>query len=114
MPGLKISALPTRVTPLGDDLLVLANDAEDLNFKITLTDLILQLGSVNVANLTTLLDEEGVVTYVGKAIPNSLPSQSVWQIQRLVELGGGDFEAKWAANAAFTQIWDNRASLSYS
>ena len=112
--GTKISDLPTRVAPLGDDLFVLANDAEGLNFKISLTDLILQLGSVNVANLTTLLDEVGAVTYVGKAIPTSMPNQPVWQIQRLIELGGGDFEAKWADGAAFSQIWDNRASLNYS
>lgn len=111
--GTKISDLPTRVTPLGDDLFVLANDAEGLNFKISLADLTLQLGSINMADLNTLLDEVGNITYVGKAIPNSPTNQPVWQIQRLLELGGGDFEAKWADGAAFSQIWDNRASLTY-
>jgi len=112
--GTKISDLPTRVTPLGDDLFVLANDAEGLNFKISLADLILQLGSIDMADLTTFVDEVGLTTYVGKAAIGSLTSQPVWKIQRIVESAGGDLEIKWADSALYSQIWDNRASLSYS
>lgn len=112
--GTKISDLPTRVTPLGDDLFVLANDAEALNYKISLADLILQLGSIDMADLTTLLDKDGDTTYVGKAAIGSLTNQAVWKIQRIIDLPGDDLEVKWAASAAFSQIWDNRAGLSYS
>lgn len=111
--GTKISELPPRVTLLNEDLLVIANDAEDMNYKISLGDLKAQIGGLEVADLTTLIDVAGTTTYVGKALIGSLTSQAVWKIMRIVELDG-DLEIKWAGSALFTQVWDNRSSLGYS
>lgn len=64
--------------------------------------------------LKTLIDEASLtVTYIGKAIPGSLSSASVWQIQRLTS-SSGDLSVEFADSGLFTQVWDNRAGLSYS
>lgn len=110
----KISDLPIRVTVLDEDLLVLANDAEEKNYKISVGDLKIQLGDLSMADLTTLIDEVGSIVYVGKAVPGTLTSDPNWKIQRITDLGSGDLEIKWADSAAFSQIWDNRLTLSYS
>jgi hypothetical protein len=53
------------------------------------------------------------LTYVGSAIPGSLTSEAKWQIQRVQ--GTTLVTVLFAnGNADFTNIWDNRASLSYS
>ncbi len=63
----------------------------------------------------TRLDEVGGgITYVGKAAVGSATSSAVWQIQRITETGP-DITIQWAdGNASFDNIWDNRASLTYS
>ena len=111
--SIKISDLPVRFIPLDTDLLVLANDAEGLNFKISLGDLKAELGDLTMADLVTLVDEEGSTTYIGKAAPGTLSSSPNWKIQRIVDTNG-DLEIKWADSAAFSQIWDNRISLIYA
>ena len=111
--SIKISDLPVRFIPLDTDLLVLANDAEGLNFKISLGDLKAELGDLTMADLVTLVDEEGSTTYIGKAAPGTLSSSPNWKIQRIVDTNG-DLEIKWADSAAFSQVWDNRLTLSYS
>lgn len=52
------------------------------------------------------------VTYVGKAAPGSATSSAVWQIKKIDTSSGVDI--KWAASGLFTQVWDNRAGLTYS
>lgn len=111
--SVKISDLPVRVIPLDTDLLVLANDAEGMNFKISLADLKTELGDLTMADLVTLVDEDGTTTYIGKAAPGTLSSSPNWKIQRIVDTNG-DLEIRWADSANFSQIWDNRTSLSYS
>lgn len=111
--SVKISDLASRTIPLADDLLILANDAENLNYKITLADLKAYIGGIDMADLTTLVDEEGSTTYIGKALPGTATSAAEWKIQRIVT-SGEDLEITWADSASFSQIWDNRASLSYS
>ena len=111
--SIKISDLPVRISPLVTDLLVLANDAEGLNFKISLEDLKAHLGDLTMADLVTLVDEEGTTTYIGKAAPGTLSSSPKWKIQRIVDTNG-DLEIRWADSANFSQIWDNRSSLSFS
>jgi len=112
--GVKISELPTRTILLSEDLLVLANDAEDMNYKISLADLKAHIGGLDMADLTTIIDEVGSVTYIGKALPGTLTSSPNWKVQRITDLGNGDLEIKWADSAAFSQIWDNRISLIYA
>lgn len=66
------------------------------------------------ASYATRLDEaSAVITYVGIASPGSLPSNAVWQIKRLNSTTGLVVEFA-NGNSNFTNIWDNRASLSYS
>lgn len=111
--SVKISDLPVRLIPLDTDLLVLANDAEGLNFKISLGDLKAELGDLTMADLVTLVDENSNITYIGKAAPGTLSSSPNWKIQRIVDTNG-DLEIRWADSANFSQVWDNRSSLSYS
>jgi hypothetical protein len=67
------------------------------------------------AGLAVQVDEVGTdVTYVGKAQPGSLLSASVWQIQRLTEVGD-DLVVEWASGTAeFNKVWDDHLILSYS
>lgn len=53
------------------------------------------------------------VTYVGKARPGSVTSSGVWQVKKIDQTSG--VVITWAdGNTLFDNIWDNRASLSYS
>lgn len=53
--------------------------------------------------------------YLGKASAGSATSAAVWQIQKLDFGVDGDVTVTWAdGNARFDNVWDNRASLSYS
>lgn len=62
----------------------------------------------------TLLDEaSSSITYVGKAVPASATSAAVWQISKLTT-SAGDLSVEYADGGDFSQIWDDRASLSYS
>lgn len=61
----------------------------------------------------TQTDEDGTVTYYGYAAPGSDTSKPVWKIKKVDETG--DLFIVWAdGNANYDNIWDNRASLSYS
>ncbi len=76
------------------------------------------IGSVPIpitsASYATRLDEaSAVITYVGIAAPGSVTSNAVWQIKRLNSTTGLVVEFA-NGNSNFTNIWDNRASLSYS
>lgn len=52
--------------------------------------------------------------YIGEADPGSATSSSVWRVKKITFDGAG-FPASidYAALGAATQIWDNRASLTY-
>lgn len=53
--------------------------------------------------------------YLGKAPVGTATSAAAWQVQKLVFGVDGDVEVTWAdGNAAFDNVWDDRASLSYS
>jgi len=53
------------------------------------------------------------VTYVGKAAIASATSAGVWQVMKVDESTGTVIT--WAdGDSSFDNIWDNRASLSYS
>ena len=60
------------------------------------------------------LDSVGATTYIGEAIPGTATSAALWRIKRMVETGP-DLVITWAdGNESFDNVWDNRASLSYS
>lgn len=52
------------------------------------------------------------VIYIGKAKPGTLTSESLWQIAKLDTSSG--LIKTWAGSAGFTQVWDDRASLTYN
>lgn len=65
--------------------------------------------------LAARVDEApGGVTYVGTAAAGALPGAATWRIKRLTE-SGGDVTVEWAdGDAAYDNVWDSRASLTYS
>lgn len=64
---------------------------------------------------TKLLDQASdTVLYLGEAIPNSLPSQSVWRIKKILFDNVGNVEeVRYSGSGLFNQIWNNRTSLVY-
>ena len=53
------------------------------------------------------------VTYVGKASVASATSAAVWKISRLTSNAEGDLIVEYVDIGKYTQIWDDRLSLSY-
>jgi len=52
--------------------------------------------------------------YVGKAVPGTATSAAAWQIQKLTYAGDELNALQWADSGKFSQVWDDRAGLSYS
>jgi hypothetical protein len=53
--------------------------------------------------------------YIGEANPGSTFSAAVWRIKYIVILSDGDVSITWAdGNDSFDNVWNNRASYSYS
>lgn len=66
--------------------------------------------------LALLLDdtEAGGISYVGEADPGTATAAAAWRIKKLIETGP-DVAVTWAdGDSDFDNVWDNRASLSYS
>ncbi len=66
-------------------------------------------------NLTKLLDQvSDTLLYLGEAEPDSLESEPVWRISRIIfDASGNVEEQRYANGGLFNQIWNNRASLIY-
>jgi len=65
-------------------------------------------------NLAQRIDDQTSVIYIGSAPMKSLPSDPIWAIKAL-NVSGGLITVLWAnGNDLNINIWDNRASLSYS
>ena len=65
-------------------------------------------------NLATRIDDQTSVLYLGNAPINSATSAAIWSIRR-ISITGGSTVIEWAdGNDLNDNIWDNRASLSYS
>lgn len=63
----------------------------------------------------TDFENNDTIIYIGEAIPGSIDSASVWRMKRLTLNAEGDVTEEWAdGNANFDNIWNNRATLSYS
>lgn len=73
--------------------------------KFTKVGSIEEATRVDVASSTT--------TYLGKAIPGTLPSSPTWQVVRLTLDPSGSLIKEYAGGSSYNQIWDNRASLTY-
>jgi len=55
------------------------------------------------------------VTYIGKALVGSLTSASVWKVSRMTSDNptAGSVFIQYTDSGNYTQIWDNRAGLTY-
>ena len=59
--------------------------------------------------------ENSTYNYVGEAPIGAATSASNWRIYRLTNTGTASLIKQWAdGNDAFDNVWDDRASLSYS
>ena len=57
---------------------------------------------------------DATTSYRGEAHPGSATSDAAWRIQRIT-ISGDDLATEWAdGSSAFSQVWDDRASLTYS
>ena len=56
------------------------------------------------------------VTYVGKAAPGTVTSSALWQVQKVDESGTPETTVITFAdgNSKFDNVWDDRATLTYS
>ena len=64
--------------------------------------------------LTLLLDEaSATVSYIGEAAPASSTSAAVWRIRKLDTTSGVNLLYA-DGNTRFDNVWDNRASLTYT
>jgi len=75
--------------------------------------------SIDDITMTQLALEYDVVSstlsYLGEANPGTATSAASWRIKQLVFNVAGDLTVTYAdGNSNFDNIWDNRASLSYS
>lgn len=53
--------------------------------------------------------------YIGKAIPGSATSAASWQIRKITyDANSNPTSVLYPGTTEFNQIWDNRASLTYS
>ena len=59
-------------------------------------------------------DSDNYVIYEGWAGINDSTADPVWTICKHTYSNGNLVQTNWAGIACFDQIWDNRASLSYS
>ena len=64
--------------------------------------------------LTKIDEPDSSTTYIGNAAISSSTASGVWQIKK-ISVSGTVTTISWAGGTdAFSNIWDNRASLSYS
>lgn len=75
--------------------------------------------SIDDITMTQLALEYDVVSstlsYLGEANPGTATSAASWRIKKLVFDASGDITVTYAdGNSSFDNVWDNRASLSYS
>lgn len=64
--------------------------------------------------LTTLTDEaSATVTYIAEAEPGNATSAAAWRVRRITKSGSVTL-TEWAAGGAFSQVADDRASLTYA
>lgn len=72
-------------------------------------------GSVTDGNYTTIIDKPtAVLNYFGKAQIGTSTASAGWQIKRMT-VSGTVTKFEWAGGTdSFTNVWDNRGSLSYS
>lgn len=76
------------------------------------TETTLQTISFGGFKFSLRLDTVGSIDYVGEASIGTATSASSWRIKKVDSTTG--IVVQWAGSGVFDQVWDNRASLSYS
>jgi len=76
------------------------------------TETTLQTISFGGFKFTLHLDTVGAVDYVGEASIGTATSAAAWRVKKVDSTSG--IIIQWAGTGVFDQVWDNRASLSYS
>ncbi len=101
----------------GLDITQLRLDPTTKRLKVLQSALSSSVDSVTVetTKYTTQIDEaSSTITYIGKATIGSATSSAVWQIQK-ISVSGNVTSFEFAdGDDNFDNIFDNRASLSYS
>lgn len=64
--------------------------------------------------ITLIIDEQGTITYLGKAKLGTATSDAAWQIRRINFSGTTNTFQYANGSRRYDQIWDNRASLTYT
>lgn len=77
------------------------------------------LFSLKSSGIITRIDYDGGTNaiYIGEATPGALTSQALWRIKKITYDGNNNVTSiLWANKESvnFTQIYDNRATLSYA
>jgi hypothetical protein len=65
------------------------------------------------ADQLTFVDDTGTYVYIGNAVPGTGTSVASWKIRRVTTTNPVKVEYA-AGSTLYNQVWDNRASLSYS
>lgn len=55
---------------------------------------------------------DGTVIYQGYAEYGTLPSEAKWKIKRTT-INGSDIFVEWSKGDSFSNVWDDRATLTY-
>jgi hypothetical protein len=73
-------------------------------------------GTVAAPDEATRIDVASTtVTYIGKAEVGAAPDAATWKIMRLTSTTEGDLTIEYAdGDAGYDNVWDDRASLTYS
>lgn len=76
------------------------------------TETTLQTISFGGFKFTLRMETVGSIDYVGEASIGTATSAASWRIKKVDNSSG--IVLQWAGSGVFDQVWDNRASLSYS
>jgi hypothetical protein len=74
----------------------------------------LKVASVGITYTTRVDEASTTITYIGKAVVGTSEASAFWQIQRVSVSGSVSTFTYADGNENFDNIWNNRASLSYS
>lgn len=110
-----IDALDIRVTAAEGSIVDLLADVAQIQLDVV--DLQGRVAAIEAELMPKALQYDYIdatTAYRGEADPGALTSAAAWRVQRIT-ITGDDVVIEWAAgSSAQTQIWDDRASLSYS
>lgn len=86
------------------------------NFNVVLDEIFETIVPEDAVPYATAIDTVGSVIYKGEANPGSDVAGAVWRIRRISFTDNSqDVYVEWAdGSSAFTQVWDDRLSLTYS